>query len=60
MSANDTVTTAVLGWAFAGVVAIDAVLLLITAYRRYVRGKETFAPRWSVADVGSPSSLSSS
>jgi membrane protease YdiL (CAAX protease family) len=38
-------------WALAGVVAIDAVLLLVTAYRRYVRGKATFAARWSVADL---------
>jgi membrane protease YdiL (CAAX protease family) len=51
MNASETVTAAVLVWALAGIVAIDAVLLLVTAYRRYVLGKGTFSPRWSVADL---------
>jgi membrane protease YdiL (CAAX protease family) len=48
---NETVTPAVLLWALAGIVAIDAVLLLVMAYRRYALGKGTFSPRWSVADL---------
>jgi membrane protease YdiL (CAAX protease family) len=48
---NAEPTPALLAWILGGVVAVDAVLLLITAYRRYVRGTGTLAPRWSVADI---------